>query len=840
MPPGTTPPFIITLQRVERADPAAGAVGRGAVRAAALRPRRQLHPRAARDRAGRVDPVCPTAASSAQIMVDLDPAALQAKGLSPRDVVNAISRAEPDPARPAPRRSATASTTSDSTAAPTTVEELNDLPIKTVNGTTIYIRDVAHVRDGYAAADQHRPRRRAARGAADRSSRAARASTLDIVDAHQGAAPAIAADAAAGARRSRCSPISRVFVRASIDGRRPRGGHRRVPDGADDPALPRQLAQHAHHRGLDPALDPDVDHRAQRARRDDQHHDARRPGARGRHPRRRRDGRRSRTSTATSSRARRSSRRSSTAREQIAVPAFVSTLCICIVFVPMFFLTGVARYLFVPLAEAVVFAMLASYVLSRTLVPTMVKYLLQAHEADAHAGATPRQPVRRASSAAFERGFERLRDGYRGAARARALAAGAAVRRRLPGCSCVVSFALLPLARPGLLPGGRRGQFKLHVRAPTGTRIEETARLVRPDRGDDPRRRSRRARSTTIIDNIGLPYSGINLSLQRTRRRSAPRDADILVALDRGPPPDRGLRARAARRSSPREFPGVHVLLPAAGHRQPDPQLRPARADRRPDRRPQPARRTARFAADAAAEAARESRASSTCASTQVANQPTLQHRRRPHACAAQVGLTQRDVANNLLDLAQRQRPDRADLLARTAERRQLPRRRRRRRSTAIDSLEDARATSRSSAARRRAPQLLDEPRGDPPRTRARRSSPTTTSQPVVDIYGNVQGTRPRRAWRATIERDRRPSRAQDLPRGSQHRRARPGREHDGVVPRAARRPRVRDRARLPADRRQLPVVARSVRHHHRRCPARSPASSGCCSSPTRRSACRR
>src|SRR5204863_322232 len=98
--------------------------------------------------------------------------------------------------------------------------------------------------------------------------------------------------------------------------------------------------------------------------------------------------------------------------DQIAVPAFVSTLCICIVFVPMFFLTGVARYLFVPMAEAVVFAMLASYVLSRTLVPTMAKYLLKAHE-DAHAGRASRNPLVRAQQA-LDRGFMRLRDGYRG------------------------------------------------------------------------------------------------------------------------------------------------------------------------------------------------------------------------------------------------------------------------------------------------------------------------------------------------------------------------------------------------------------------------------------------
>ena len=135
----------------------------------------------------------------------------------------------------------------------------------------------------------------------------------------------------------------------------------RLPDGGHDSAVPRQLAQHVDHCDLDSALDPDVRHRAQRPARNDQHHDARRTGACGRHPGGRRDGDNRKHRTQSAKKERSFSEAILDGAAQIAVPAFVSTLCICIVFLPMFFLTGVARYLFVPLAEAVVFAMLASY-----------------------------------------------------------------------------------------------------------------------------------------------------------------------------------------------------------------------------------------------------------------------------------------------------------------------------------------------------------------------------------------------------------------------------------------------------------------------------------------------
>ena len=161
--------------------------------------------------------------------------------------------------------------------------------------------------------------------------------------------------------------------------------------------------------------------------------------------------------------------------QEIAVPAFVSTLSICIVFVPMFFLTGVARYLFVPLAEAVVFAMLASYLLSRTLVPTMARFLLKAHEEEsAQKSLHSRNPLVRLQGH-FELWFEKLRDAYRGVLR-RCLAHRVLFPLGFLAL-CVCSFALLPWLGEDFFPHVDAGQIKLHVRAPTATRIEETAAL---------------------------------------------------------------------------------------------------------------------------------------------------------------------------------------------------------------------------------------------------------------------------------------------------------------------------------------------------------------------------
>ena len=239
---------------------------------------------------------------------------------------------------------------------------------------------------------------------------------------------------------------------------------------------------------------------------------------------------------------------------QIAVPAFVSTIAICIVFVPMFFLTGVARYLFVPLAEAVSFAMLASYFLSRTIVPTMAKYLLRGHEhdvenleAEASQHFLARQQVR------FEHAFERLRKRYQG------LLGKCLEHRRVFAIAfllvvvvCVVG--LFPWLGENFFPAVDSGQFTLHVRARAGTRIEETARLCdlveNSIRGTIPGQEV-----SSIIDNIGLPYSGINVSYTNSAP-IGPSDADILVSLapKHRPTPEHVNRLRMV---LARQFPGI-------------------------------------------------------------------------------------------------------------------------------------------------------------------------------------------------------------------------------------------------------------------------------------------
>jgi multidrug efflux pump subunit AcrB len=213
---------------------------------------------------------------------------------------------------------------------------------------------------------------------------------------------------------------------------------------------------------------------------------------------------------------------------QIATPALVSTLAICIVFVPMFLLSGVARYLFVPLAEAVVFAMLASYLLSRTVVPTMAKYLLHEHD-DALAArkASSRNPFVRFQHG-FEAVFTRFRSGY---VRLLTLSVDyAVVFLIIFAVFAVGSVALLvPWLGQDFFPTVDAGQFKIHVRARSGTRIEETAALC--DHIDATiREHIPGDEMSTIVDNIGVPYSGLNLSYS-TSAPIGPEDADIQVQL---------------------------------------------------------------------------------------------------------------------------------------------------------------------------------------------------------------------------------------------------------------------------------------------------------------------
>jgi multidrug efflux pump subunit AcrB len=237
---------------------------------------------------------------------------------------------------------------------------------------------------------------------------------------------------------------------------------------------------------------------------------------------------------------------------QIAVPALVSTLAICIVFVPMFFLSGVARYLFVPMAEAVVFAMLASYFLSRTLVPTMAKYLLKEHDdAEAARKLSSRNPFIRFQQG-FESGFERFRHGY---LRLLTLCVDhAPVFLFLFLLFAVGSFGLAPYLGQDFFPSVDSGQFKIHVRAHTGTRIEETAALC--DHIDSTIRAEVPAKElVTIVDNIGLPYSGLNLSYS-TSAPIGPADADIQVQLTEDHHPTAAY-VEQLRGVLAREYPGV-------------------------------------------------------------------------------------------------------------------------------------------------------------------------------------------------------------------------------------------------------------------------------------------
>ncbi|MCA6110063.1 efflux RND transporter permease subunit [Bradyrhizobium cenepequi] len=243
---------------------------------------------------------------------------------------------------------------------------------------------------------------------------------------------------------------------------------------------------------------------------------------------------------------------------QIVTPAFVSLLCICIVFVPMFFLTGVARFLFVPMAEAVMFAMIWSFILSRTLVPTMAKYLLQPHVH--HEGGLPptRNPFK-LFQRGFEARFERIRRGYRDML-SMALGHRAVFVTGFLGF-VVVSFLLVPFLGRNFFPSVDAGNILMHVRTQVGTRVEETAnqlaevqkairKIIPPDEID------------TLADNIGMPISGINMTYNNTGV-IGPQDGDIQVKLKEGHRPTEEY-VQALREQLPRMFPGISfAFLPA-------------------------------------------------------------------------------------------------------------------------------------------------------------------------------------------------------------------------------------------------------------------------------------
>ncbi|MES2356681.1 MAG: efflux RND transporter permease subunit [Pseudomonadota bacterium] len=245
---------------------------------------------------------------------------------------------------------------------------------------------------------------------------------------------------------------------------------------------------------------------------------------------------------------------------EIAVPAFVSTLCICIVFVPMFFLTGVARYLFVPLAEAVVFAMLASYVLSRTLVPTLVMYMMAGHHA------RKARPTKNRFARGFERIHQRFNHAFEILRQHYVVLLGNILTHRKQFSAgflgfCLLSLAIYPLLGQDLFPAVDAGQIRLHLRAPSGTRLEEMPKLV--DQVEAViRERIPSDELGNVLDIIGGPYSSLN-TLYGNSGTAEAADTEIMISLKKGHTPSLDFVADL-RAELPRRFPGIEFFFQPA------------------------------------------------------------------------------------------------------------------------------------------------------------------------------------------------------------------------------------------------------------------------------------
>jgi multidrug efflux pump subunit AcrB len=492
-----------------------------------------------------------------QVQVDLNTTALQSKGLSALDVVNAISAQNLILPTGTSKIGSREYDVSIPNAAPQTIADLNRIPIKAVGGTTIYVKDVAWVRDGFP------PQTNIVRVNGQRSvlltiQKAGDASTLDVISGIKSLLPLIKTQVPAALQITPLADQS-IFVRGAISGvvRETMiaacltafmiltflGSWRSTAIIATSIPLAiltsiivlsaiGQTINIMTLGGLALAVGILVDDATVEVENINRNREA--------EPDKDMD------EVVLDS------------ASQIATPAFVSTLSICIVFAPMFLLSGVARYLFVPLAESVVFAMLASYFLSRTIVPTMAKYLLRGEKREA-ADAGARNPLVRFQRR-FERAFERFRDSYR-----RVLEICLHHRRAFLivfFASCLGSLVIIvPWLGRDFFPSVDSGTFKLHMRAPTGMRIEETANLC--DLVEQSIRKQIPAGEVqSVIDNIGLPYSGINLSYSN----SAPvgtSDADILVTLSaRHHSTDDYVHN--LRLTLPKQFPGVtFAFLPA-------------------------------------------------------------------------------------------------------------------------------------------------------------------------------------------------------------------------------------------------------------------------------------
>ena len=499
----------------------------------------------------------PSGGRQRQVQIDLDPQALQSKGLSAQDVGNAIAaQNQINPAGFAKIGGLQYNIRLNN--APNSIDELNDLPVKVVNGATIYMRDVAHVRDGSG------PQTNVVHVEGQRSVlmtvlKSGATSTLAIVQGVKDALPAIQATLPPELRIVPVGDQS-LFVKAAVSGV--------IKEGAIAAALTSlmillflgswrstviiaisiplaifaaiiglavtgQTLNIMTLGGLSLAVGILVDDATVTIENINWHleqgkgvRDAILDGA-----------------------------------AQIVTPAFVSLLCICIVFVPMFALPGVAGFLFVPLALAVVFAMIASFILSRTLVPTMAMYLLKPHApGHLHEAGPPGSPnplVR------FQRGFEHRFEAFRasyGRLLERALASGKPFLLGFLGV-VALSFLLVPFLGQNFFPTVDAGQITMHVRAPIGSRVEDTSaefdRIARRIREIIPP-----AELVSVVDNIGLPISSIN-TVYNNSGTIGPQDGDILIQLseDHAPTAD---YVRKLRETLPGAFPGsTFSFLPA-------------------------------------------------------------------------------------------------------------------------------------------------------------------------------------------------------------------------------------------------------------------------------------
>jgi multidrug efflux pump subunit AcrB len=493
----------------------------------------------------------PYGGKTRQVMVNLNPRLLQSKGLSPNDVLTALNNQNLILPGGTAKMSAFEYDV-DLNADLKSIPDFNNLPIKTVGSSVIYLRDVATVSDGFAP-QTNIVRQDGKRGALVTVLKAGDASTIDVVKGIRELLPRVSqtlppelkiqplADQSIFVSGAINGVIREAVIAAALTGLMIMiflGSWRStliiavsIPLSILTSVI---ILSFLHETinimtlgGLALAVGILVDDATVTIENIERHleegaelHDGILDGA-----------------------------------AQIAVPALVSTLCICIVFLPMFFLSGVARYLFVPLAEAVIFAMIASYILSRTLVPTLAMYLLKTQR---HGGAPPRNVFARFQRQ-FEQLFEKVRSSYSALLTTLVLVRLASVPVFI--IVCLLAFALVPFLGQDFFPDTDSGQFILHARAKTGTRIEETARLADQVEGSI-RETIPSSEMDNILDNIGLPYSSINYIYNRSGLTGAA-DADILVSLK-----EKHHRTadyvRVLRDKLPQEYPGVtFYFLPA-------------------------------------------------------------------------------------------------------------------------------------------------------------------------------------------------------------------------------------------------------------------------------------